>query len=130
MQDVFQIFPNGRRAGVFVAGEGGDRVQRLFLIVESAFQRNRHEPDLLLDRVVKLRPTQLPHISQIEDGNNDQRHSYTGSEEQQFAANSQPANSFVLQEMCPSHRGRSESILVSPLKRISVYTDSLPLRAG
>ena len=73
--------------GVFVTGECGDGVERLFLIVEPAFESDGGEVDLLLNGVVQLRATQAPHVSEIERSSQHQRHGDAGSEKQQFASN-------------------------------------------
>ena len=39
-----------------------------------------------------MRATQAPHVSEIEQANHNQRHSYAGGEKQQFAPNSHIRN--------------------------------------
>jgi hypothetical protein len=71
------------------------------LVDEPTVESYGCELDLLLNGVVQLRATQSPHISEIKRANDNQRHSYTDSEEKQFAANTQllsPHLTFCLRE--------------------------------
>ena|SRR5688500_1805849 len=95
MQDVLEVFTDGGRVCVFVAGQRCDGVQRFLLIVEPAFESERGEVDLLFHRVVQLRSTQSPHTSKVQRANQDERHRYPGSEEQQFAANPQTQSPLI-----------------------------------
>ena len=61
----------------------------LFWSIEPTFESYCCEIDLLLYGVVQLRATQSPHVSEVKHANQNQRHRYTSSEEQQFSANSQ-----------------------------------------